>query len=54
MAETRWRNSAESHKIIYSGQKKYHQQGLAFIVKKELASAILNYEAVSNRIMTLR
>ena len=59
MTETRWKNSGEEvtdegHKIIYSGQKKHHQQGVAFIVKKELTSAILNYEAVSSRMMSLR
>ena len=52
MAETRWRNSgeeitAEGHKIIYSGQKKYHQQWVVFIVKKELTSSIFKYELIS-------
>ena len=35
LSETIWKNcgkliTEEGHKIVYSGQKKYHQQGVAF------------------------
>ena len=30
----------EGHKIVYSGQDKYHQQGVTFIVRKELTKSI--------------
>ena len=37
--------------IAYSRQNKFHQQGVAFIMRKELTSDILNYTAVSERTM---
>ena len=59
LAETRWKNSGEvitdeGHKIVYSGQEKYHQQGVDFIVRKELTTSILNYSTVSSRIISIR
>ena len=59
LAETRWKNcneliTEEGHKIIYSEQEKYHQQGIAFILRKELTSTILNYKIISSRIILIR
>ena len=30
----------DRYKIVYSGQDKFHQQGVAFIVRKELITSI--------------
>ena len=40
----------EGHKIVYSVLDKYHQQEVAFIVRKELTTSIINYRTVSSRI----
>ena len=37
----------EGHKIYYSGREK-HQEGVGFIVRKELINAVLNYTTISS------
>ena len=59
LAEKRWKNSGEmitdvGHKSVYSGQDKYNQHGVAFIVRKELTTSIINYRRVSSRIISTR
>ena len=43
----------EGHKIYYSGREK-HQEGVGFIVRKELINAVLNYTTISNRVISIR
>ena len=37
--------------IWYSGRKDKHQQGVAFIVKKEIVNSVINVENISSRII---
>ena len=46
LEEIRRKNSGElitdeGHKIVYSGKQKLHQQGVTFIMRKEMISVIL-------------
>ena len=40
--------------IWYSGRKYKHQQGVAFIVKKEIVKSVINVEHISSRIIYIR
>ena len=37
--------------ILYSGLKDKHQQGVAFIVKKDIVTSVINIEHISSRII---
>ena len=41
------------HKLYYSGQSK-HFEGVGFIIKKDFTKSVMNYSAVSSRIMSIR
>ena len=44
----------EGHKIYYSGHDKYHKEGTAFIVHKNVSRSIMSYLPVSSRLITIR
>ena len=57
IAETRLNDCGEltkneGHKIYYCGREK-HQEGVRFIVQKELINAILNYTTISSRVISI-
>ena len=59
LAEVRWTGfgetvTEEGNKIWYSGQEKHHQQGVAFIVRKEITGCIISCTPVSSRIISIR
>ena len=59
LSEVRWTGEGEinkeDYKIIYSGRTDdRHQDGVALIMKKEAAKALLGYKAVSPRIIKAR
>ena len=43
----------EGNKLYYSGQGKYYE-GVGFMVKKEIKNSVINYTAVSIRIISIR
>ena len=43
----------EGHKMYYIGQGK-HYEGVGFMVKKEIKNSVINYTAVSSRIISIR
>ena len=58
LAETRLTGDGElateeGHKLYYSGQGK-HYEGVGFMVKKEIKNSVINYTAVSSRIISIR
>ena len=57
LSETKWENYSkltdEGHKIIDSGNKRFQQHGVAFIVRNELSSGIINYIVAFRRIISL-
>ena len=46
-------NTEEGHRLYYSGQEK-HYEGVGFMIRKELINSVLNYTAVSSRIISIR
>jgi exonuclease III len=59
LSEVRWKeqghfNTAEGHKIIYSGDKVQGQQGAAVWINKRVAWAIIGYEPISSRLLVVR
>ena len=55
LAETQRENSGEitidvGHIITFYGKEKYHQHGVAFILRKYLNTAIINYTKVHNKV----
>jgi len=44
----------EGNKIWYSGQKKHHQHGVVFIVRKEVLGCIITCTLASSRIISIR
>ena len=59
LSEVRWIESGEhvlkeGHKLWYSGEKKYHRNGVGILVHKDHVSTVMSYEPVSSRIMTMR
>ena len=59
LTEVRWKGTGEqiidnSNVIWYSGRKDKHQQGVAFIVKKEIVKSVINFEHISSRIIYIR
>ena len=58
LSETRLTGYSEilteaGHTLYYSGQSK-HFEGVGFIIKKDFTKSIMNYSAVSSRIMSIR
>ena len=59
LSEVRWTGEGvidrEEYKIIYSGRRDgRHQEGVALVMKREAAKALLGYRAVSSRIIKAR
>src|SRR6218665_1035139 len=58
LSEVRWTGSGEldrdDYKIIYSGPDNKHQDGVALILKKEAAKAMIGYTALGARIIKAR
>lgn len=59
LAETRWTGAGEftkdDYRIIYSGRKDdKHQEGVAFVLRKEASNALLGYKCLGSRIITAR
>ena len=45
--------TTEGHRLYYSGQGK-HYEGVGFMVKKKIQNSVINYTAVSSRIISIR
>jgi len=59
LSEVRWLNFGElttddGHKIWWSGEEKTHNNGVAFIVRKETVNSIISCTPVSSRVIVIR
>ena len=59
LCEARWKNIGETsthegHKVYYSGKTDKHEQGLGFLVNKEIANTVMSCRPVSSQIITIR
>ena len=44
----------EGHKFFFSGREDKHQEGIGFLVNKEIVNCVISCQPISSRIMTLR
>ena len=59
LAEAHWIESGEhilkeGHELWYSGEKKFHRNGVGTLVHKDHVNTVMSYEPVSSRIARLR
>ncbi|CAF2370343.1 unnamed protein product [Rotaria sp. Silwood2] len=59
LAEIRWEgqghfNTTKGHTVIYSGNEKRGQHGVAIWIHRKIAKAIISYEPVNERMMVVR
>ena len=55
----RWKHigetsTLEGHKMYYSGRDDRHEQGVGFLIHKNAVNYIMNCNAVSDRLITIR
>ena len=59
LCEVRWTgfgetSTDEGHRLWFSGDDKKHTQGVAFIVRKEIASSVISCTPISSRMISIR
>jgi exonuclease III len=58
ISEMRWAGKGhfqfEDHKVFYSGHERSKANGVAFICNKNVAAAVLGYNPISDRVITIR
>ena len=59
LCEVRKKNSGEDltlegHKFFYSGREDIHHHGVGFLVNKDAVKAIMGWQPISSRLMTIR
>ena len=59
LCEVRWKNrgeitTLEGHKFYYSGKEDKHEQGVGFLVQKDIANTVMGCQPISSRLITIR
>ena len=59
LCEMRWKKSGEiptdgSHRVYFSGKEDKHEQGVGFLVHKDIVKCIIGCRPISSRLMTVR
>ena len=59
LCEVRWTgfgetSTGEGHKMWFSGEEKQHQNGVAFIARKEISGCVISCTPVSSRLISIR
>ena len=59
LCEVRWKNMGETstqdgHKIYFSGREDKHEQGVGFLVNKDVRNSVMSCQPISSRIITIR
>ena len=59
LCEVRWKNrgeitTLEGHKFYYSGKEDKHEQGVGFLVQKDIANTVMGCRPISSRLITIR
>ena len=59
LCEVRWKGfgettTEEGHKLWYSGDETKHQQGVAFLVRKEITGCVISCTPINSRIIMIR
>ena len=44
----------EGHKVYFSGEEGKHEYGVGFLVHKDVVGAVLGYQPVSSRLISIR
>ena len=58
-AEMRWKSfgetsTEEGHKVYFSGKKDKHEQGVGFLVHKDIVNTVMGCRPISSRLITIR
>ena len=59
LAEMRWKSfgetsTEEGHKVYFSGKKDKHEQGVGFLVHKDIVNTVMGCRPISSRLITIR
>ena len=59
LAEMRWKSFGETsteggHKVYFSGKKDKHEQGVGFLVHKDIVNTVMGCRPISSRLITIR
>ena len=59
LCEVRWKNIGETlthegHKLYFSGKKDKHEQGVGFLINKEIVNTVMGCRPVSSRLISIR
>ena len=59
LCEMRWKNFSETtteegHTVFFSGKEDKHEQGVGFLVHKDIVNTVMGCRLVSSRLITIR
>ena len=59
LCEMRWKKSGEipadgGHRVYFSGKEDKHEQGVGFLVHKDIVKRVIECRPISSRLMTVR
>ena len=59
LCELRWKKSGEiptdgGHRVYFSGKEDKHEQGVGFLVHKDIVKSVIGCRPISSRLMTVR
>ena len=59
LCEMRWKNfgetaTEEGHKVFFSGKEDKHENGVGFLVHKDIVNTVMRCRPVSSRLITIR
>ena len=59
LCEMRWKKSGEiptdgGHRVYFSGKEDKHEQGVGFLVHKDIVKSVIGCRPISSRLMTVR